>query len=363
MTCRHCRAEVGDVVLDLGSQPSAETFPSAASDSRDDPRHPLAMWLCARCGLAQLADDPGTVEEQTMVVEPLSMQQQTELTLDLAAEHGLLAPGARVAEYGSPHGHPLDDRLRARGVDPVDDGPADLVVDLYGLLHEPDQEVAIAERLARLGPDGALVLQLHPLESVVEVGQFVELRHGHFAYWSMPALEAALRARGWGVHRARTYPLDHGTVAAVVTRSPVPDPETRAVLARSTGITDPSVVGTLQDAADAAHDLRRWLEDERDAGRTVVGYGAAGRAVPMLVHAAVDATLLPAVADAAATKHGRRLPGTDVPIVAPGDLDGLRPDRVLLFLPHLLDEVRRALPSVEERGGRWVVLSPGPTLV
>ena len=45
------------------------------------------------------------------------------------------------------------------------------------------------------------------------------------------------------------------------------------------------------------------------------------------------------------------------------ELAGLRPDRVLLFLPELLDEVRAALPQVEAAGGRWVVLGPGPRAV
>ena len=46
----------GEVVLDLGDQPAADHFP-LASDPGPDPRHPLAMWWCADCGLAQLRDD------------------------------------------------------------------------------------------------------------------------------------------------------------------------------------------------------------------------------------------------------------------------------------------------------------------
>lgn len=364
-SCRHCGSPRGDVVLDLGRQPSAEVFPPAGTDPADDPRHPLRMWLCAECGLAQLAEDPGTVEEQTVVVESRAMQQQSEDTLAFAAEHLALGPGARVAEHGSPHGHPLDDRLRARGLTPVTvEEPADVVLDVYGLLHEPDQDHALRTRLQQLSADGALVLQLHPLSSALATGQFAELRHGHFAYWSLPALDAALRSRGWGVHRARRFAMDAGTLAVLATTAPDPDDETRAVLALETdaGVLDVEAVRGLQDAADAAHALRRWLEDERLAGRRVVGYGAAGRAVPLLCHAGLDAALLPVVGDAATSKHGRRVPGTDIAIVSPDDLVARRPDRVVLFLPDLLPEVRRALPQVEEAGGRWVVLRPGPVL-
>lgn len=364
--CRHCGSTAGDVVLDLGLQPSAEVFPPASTDHHDDPRHPLRMWLCAACDLAQLVEDPGTVEEQTVVVESQAMQQQSEDTLAYAADHGVLRPGLRVAEHGSPHGHPLDDRLRARGLTPVGtDEPADVVLDVYGLLHEPDQERALGTRLAQLPPDGALVLQLHTLASAVATGQFAELRHGHFAYWSLPALDAALRRRGWGVHRARRFAMDAGTLTVVATAAPAPDDETRALLAAETaaGVADPHAVAALQRAADAAHALRAWLEAERAEGRRVVGYGAAGRAVPLLCHAGLDASLLPAIGDAAPTKRGRRMPGTDIAIFPPYELVAGRPDRVLLFLPDLLPEVRRALPEVEASGGRWVVLDPTPRVV
>ena len=367
--CRHCRSSVGDVVLDLGRQPSAETFPLGSSDPAHDPRHPLRMWLCSECHLAQLVEDPGTVEEQTVVVEAQSMIDQSEATLDFAQEHGLLGPGDRVIELGSPHGHPLDARLAARGAQVgavAHGGPADALLDIYGLLHEPDQDAALQQRLDLIAPGGALVLQLHTLASVVATGQFSELRHGHFAYWSLPALDDALRRRGWGVHRARRFELDHGTLAVLATADPQPDAEAVDLLAaeRASGVTDASALRRLQRGADTATDaLRTWLEAERHAGRRVVGYGAAGRSVPLLCHGAIDATLLRAVGDAAGSKHGRRLPGTDIAIVSPAELLDLGPDRVVLFLPDLLDEVRRALPSVEASGARWVVLTPEPVEV
>ena len=42
------------------------------------------------------------------------------------------------------------------------------------------------------------------------------------------------------------------------------------------------------------------------------------------------------------------------------DLVAKRPDKVLLFVPDLLNEVRQALPEIELYGGRWVVLDPKP---
>ena len=54
------------------------------------------------------------------------------------------------------------------------------------------------------------------------------------------------------------------------------------------------------------------------------------------------------------------MPGSRIPIVSPDDLVAARPDKVLLFVPDLLNEVRQALPEIEQNGGRWVLLDPMP---
>ena len=74
----------------------------------------------------------------------------------------------------------------------------------------------------------------------------------------------------------------------------------------------------------------------------------------MLAMANIDRTELSAIADASPAKWGRRMPGTDVPIISPADLVNARPERVLLLLPDLMTEVRAALPEIEAGGGGWV---------
>jgi hypothetical protein len=76
--------------------------------------------------------------------------------------------------------------------------------------------------------------------------------------------------------------------------------------------------------------------------------------VPLLHSAGVRKDLLAAVADASVAKQGSRIPGSDIPVIAPRDLVEAEPDSVLLFVPDLLEEVRKAMPAIESSGGRWV---------
>jgi len=361
--CRACRGRAGHLVLDLGEQPPCDYFPRC-DDPGPDPVYPLQMWLCSSCGLAQLVADP-TVPEEPRGTEPAALVAQAADAVDRVAAAGLLPDGRRVAEYGSPHGGSWLGLLAQRGLRPVHGGEqAEVVLDCFGLMHAADQSAALAERTARVAPGGVLLLQYHSLGTIIRSGQWNALRHGHYAYYSAPALTAMLAVNGFGALTAWRFELYGGTVLLAARREADaahgpdgPDGPMRSLLAEDAraGVRDPAVLGGLQRDAEArAKGLHDWLVAERSAGRAVLGYGAASRAIALLRHAGVDGGLLPAVVDASPAKQGLRMPGTDIPVVPPAQLAVRRPDTVLLFLADLLDEVRAAYPGVEAAGGRWV---------
>jgi len=359
-SCRSCRSPTGEVVLDLGRQPACDYFPTADSPVAD-PVHPLVMWICSACGLAQLVDDP-TVPEEPKGVEPQALVRQAADAVARVEAVGLLRPGGTVAEYCSPHGGSWLGLLAGRGVVPVSGSArADLIVDCFGMMHAADQAASLDERAARLAPGGTLLLQYHSLETIVRHRQWNALRHGHYAYYSTTALVAMLSAAGLRARTAWTFDLYGGTVLLAAGRDAdgpgSPDEAVTELLAKEerTRITDPRTLATLQDAArDQANVLRDWLEASRAAGQAVLGYGAASRAVALLHIAGVDSGLLPAVADASPAKQGLRMPGSSIPVISPDELIAKRPAAVLLFVDDLLAEVRASYPQIEAAGGRWV---------
>jgi hypothetical protein len=358
--CRACHDRTGHLVLDLGQQPACDYFPRADNPG-PDPVYPLQMWLCSACGLAQLVAEP-TVPQEPRGTEPAALVAQAADAVERVARAGLLSDRRRVAEYGSPHGGSWLQLLTRHGLTRADDGEsADVVLDSFGLMHSAGQSAALAERAARVAIGGMLLLQYHSLAAIIRRGQWNALRHGHYAYYSTTALAGMLAASGFSPRRAWHFELYGGTVLLAASRnadvSPWPDGSVQLILDDEVrvGVRDPAVVGGLQrDAQTRARALHDWLAAEHHAGRTVLAYGAASRAVALLRWAAVDRTLLPAVVDASSAKQGLRMPGTDIPIVGPAELLNRQPDAVLLFVADLLTEVRAAFPEVEAAGGRWV---------
>ena len=364
--CRACRGRDGGLVLDLGEQPACDYFPEY-DDPGPDPVYPLQMWLCSSCGLAQLLTDP-TVPGEPRGTEPAALVAQAEDAVSRVAAAGLLPAGARVAEYGSPHGGSWLDMLTARGLMPVDGAAeADLIIDCFGMMHSADQAAALAERAARLAPGGVLLLQYHSLDTIVRCGQWNALRHGHYAYYSTTALTEMLARAGLSPRTAWQFDLYGGTVLLAACRDSAgadggdraagPDETVRALLAAEagTGVCDPEVVRGLQrDVSARAGALHSWLTAQQAAGKSVLGYSAASRAVALLRTAGVDSDLLPAVADASPGKRGLRMPGTHIPVITPAELTAQPPDSVLIFVSDLIPEVRKAYPEIEDAGADWV---------
>lgn len=355
IACRWCSRPC-TVVLDLGEQPAADHFP-LPDDPLPDPVYRLRMALCSGCGLAQLAED-ATVPDEPRGIEPAALREQAAKAVTAVASSGVLPPSGMVREFGSPHGGSWESPLRSGGLQPTT-GVADVVVDVFGMMHEADQRAGMAERVAAVRPGGVLLMQFHSLAAIVAQGSWNALRHGHFAYYSVPALLSMAGELGWVAVAAWEFDLYGGTVLLAFRKGGTQTPVVSALAERelTAGVLDATRVAALGVPASSSA-LRKYLEHERAQGRAVLAYGAASRSVALLQRAQVGPELLAAVADASVHKQGRVLPGSRVPVISPGALVEAAPDRVVLFVGDLLPEVRRSIPAVEARGGAWVVLEP-----
>lgn len=356
----------GYVVLDLGNQPPSDLFPQPEAPG-PDPRYPLRMVMSSVSGLIQLEDDPTTPEE-VLGIEPKAVLRQAEISVEQAAEAGYLNKGDQVFEYPSPHGGSWTEQLAEKGLVPVDEGVAQVVVDNFGIMHDRDQKAALEERVSHLDTDGVLLLQYHNVAGVVRHGMWNSLKLGHYGLYSTPVLVRMAEELGLVALNAWEYPLYNGTVllALAHTGSKWGDEQGATVTAMvdrevGEGILDPAYVASLGRAVtESVAAIDTYLSDAQANGLTVGGYGAASRTASLLCAADITSEKMVAIADGAPGKHGLSMPVNRIPIVSPQDLIALRPDRVLLFVPDLLDEVRKTYPEIEGQGGRWVLMDPTP---
>ena len=107
-------------------------------------------------------------------------------------------------------------------------------------------------------------------------------------------------------------------------------------------------------------ELLSLLIAEKNAGRTVVGYGAPGKD-HLLNYYEMRRDLLAYTVDKNPLKQGHYTPGTRIPIHPPAKIFETRPDLVLVLPWNLRDEIRAELDGVRAWGGRLAF--PIPELV
>ncbi len=396
VACRSCGAEPLEVVLDLGAQVPANTFPASPDDPEASERFPLRLGRCPACGLAQLADDgpaeavpPGALAPS----QSATLRAHQEAFAAEVVERLGLGAGGRVFETASHGGYlirafaalgvttcllessgALASEARRLGIDAEHvgldagsaaelvrrRGPADAIVDSYLLAHVPELDRHIAGLAALLGPDGTLVAELDHLLPTVEGLQFDAIRHGHFTYLSLTSLGAALARHGLAVADVSLQPVYGGALRAWIRRSGPdvhPTPAVAALLdrERAAGLGTAAAYARFADGVEAAcREVATFLRGARGAGRTVVGYGAPSRGNTLLQSAGIGPGLLPFTVDRSPAKHGRYMAGTGIPIRPPEALREARPDAVLLLTWDIADEVMAQLPDVPA----WAVPIP-----
>ena len=69
------------------------------------------------------------------------------------------------------------------------------------------------------------------------------------------------------------------------------------------------------------------------------------------------------VADRSTVKQGFYTPGTHLPIKAPAALIAEAPNKVLLLTWNFADEILQQQAAYRERGGKFIIPVPEPTIV
>jgi C-methyltransferase C-terminal domain/Putative zinc binding domain/Methyltransferase domain len=390
--CRGCGRTTLVEVVDLGPQPPAERFP--APDEVVEPL-PLSIAVCHTCWLVQLsgppvhsADEPGGL---AFTVSDTMRTHAAGLVADVLARGG---PGASVVEIAS-HGNRLHELFSASGASsilvepervyadaarvdgvPVRDGrltteramqlrgegiTPGVVVDAFYLAHDAAPLEILDGIRALLEPDGIAVFEFDYLLPILGETQYDAIRHGHASYLSLHAFDGLARAAGFRIADVSVQPVYGGSLRVVVGPGSEPSEAVGALLdaERGAGLVDLDAYRAFGERVAAARvRLRQFVERVRAARETIAGYGAPSRGNTLLNSSAITVHDIPFTVDRAASKRGRVMPGSRIPILAPDRLRDAQPDYVLVLPWDLRDEIAAQLADLRASGARLVIPLP-----
>jgi SAM-dependent methyltransferase len=402
MKCRHCANPLAHTFLDLGFAPPSNAYLRKEDLRRPEKTYPLRILVCEACWLVQTedyadADELFSPDYAYFSSTSTGWLQHAARYADRITRDLGLGAGSFVIEVASNDGYLLKNFVAAGipclGIEPTASTAeaaeslgipvlreffgeslgkrlahagqrADLIVGNNVYAHVPDINDFTRGLREALKPNGTITLEFPHLMRLIEQCQFDTVYHEHFSYLSLGTVQRIFAAAGLRVYDAQELPT-HGGSLRIFGCHDTDDRGSSESLARllaeeqDRGLRRLETYTRFQLRANRVKDdLVHFLIEQKRAGRTVAAYGAAAKGNTILNYAGVKPDLLPYVCDAAASKQGKLMPASHIPILPPGKLLDSPPD-ILLVLPwNISDEVVGQLAALRAHGTRFFVAIP-----
>jgi SAM-dependent methyltransferase len=406
--CRFCEEELRDLLVDLGMSPLCESFLAADQLNRMEPFYPLRVFICRRCGLAQLQKyvDPSEIFTEYAYFSSYStawlahaqayaetMRERLglgreHLVVELASNDGYLLqyfvqagvdvlgiePAVNVAAAAVEKGVPtltefFDETVAHRLV--AEGKGADLIVANNVLAHTPYLNTFVAGMRVLLKPRGVITVEVPHLMRLIEGNQFDTIYHEHFSYFSLLAAERVFAAHGLTVFDVEELWTHGGSLRLFVRHAADASRSTSEAVAalrrreEKAGYAHPPggpYAAFEQKVRATKRNLLEFLIDAKRMGKSIAGYGAPGKGNTLLNYCGIGTDFLDSTVDRNPYKHGKYLPGTHIPIHPPCQIDAARPDYILILPWNLQEEIMTQLAHTRDWGARFVVPIPELTV-
>jgi len=405
-TCRFCGSELGHLFADLGMCPVANSLVPEDRLSSMEPFYPLRAFVCEECFLVQSEEfeaPEGIFSEYTYFSSySTSWLEHCRAYAEAIVERLGLADGSTVVELGSNDGYLLQyfqgRGIRVLGVEPAanvaqeaivkgiptivrffdeevarelaEESSADLLIGNNVLAHTPGVNGFVGGMKLLLKPGGVITVEFPHLMRLVEDGQFDTIYHEHFSYFSFSTVTRIFERHDLRVFDVQELSTHGGSlrVYACHADDPAKEPTERvAALAEREQVAGYGELGVYEAfgerMAATKREVLRCLIDAKEAGKTIVGYGAPAKGTTLLNYCGIGTDFLDYTVDKSPHKQGSYLPGVRVPILAPSEIRRTRPDYVFILPWNLKDEIVDELAFVREWGGRFMVRTPHMSVV
>lgn len=400
--CRSCAAPLSLTLVDLGTQPLANSYVPVAKAGMEEAKYPLHARVCESCWLVQV-DDVVPADEifdadyayfssfseswlahcrsyARKMTQALNLGPKS-LVVEIASNDGYLLqyfqeadvpvlgvePSGNTAAEAEKKGVPtlvefwteaLAKRLAAEGKRP------DLICSANVLAHVPDINDFVRGVATLLTGDAVYTVEFPHLLNMIKHVQFDTIYHEHYSYLSLLAVEKIFADAGLRVFEVEEMPTHGGSLRVY------------ACLKDAGHVERPGVAKVRADEAAAKFDraegyrgftekveavregLLDFLQSTHIGRKTVAAYGAAAKGNTILNYCNIGADQIVYCVDKNPAKQDTLLPGSQIPVFDVGELRRRRPDFVLILPWNLKTEIIGQLSDLRANGTGFVIAIP-----
>lgn len=388
-------------ILNLGSLPLANSFPRGL-----DPRpghYPLELLACPKCHLGQLSVvvDPVTLYSNYLYVTSTSQTLEDHILLLHEWLRGL-GSFKSVVEIGSNDGRVLQimRRLGAEfvlGIDPAknlakkatEDGiqtidgmfdrdsvgrasdilspvGADLILARHVFCHVDNWKEFL--RNAALLSHGTTMLCIEApwAHDTIQKVEWDQIYHEHLSYFTLRALDFAVKGTGWKLYAVRRFAIHGGALAVVLVpdlsdiRLPNNSVEEYMELERCA---PGNWKGFALQAVSQQNNLKQMINELLENHQKIAGYGATAKSTTWANVLKLNRSQIYGFYDSTSLKQYTTVPGTDIPVIPEGGFYVDNPDVAIIWAWNFAEEIIRKNVKWTSQGGRFILPVPTPKFV
>ncbi len=408
--CRFCQTPLTHVLCNLGMSPLSNSYVKFENVHLGEKFYPLKVWVCDKCLLSQLEsfESPDAIFSDYLYFSSFSTSwvEHASRYCDMMTERFGFDSSSHVIEIASNDGYLLQ-HFKAKGIPVLGVEPAanvakvawdekgipslvkffgvetakelvatgksaDLLLGNNVMAHVPDINDFIGGLKIALKPGGVITFEFPHLQRLIEGNQFDTVYHEHFSYLSFLAVDTMFARHGLTLFDVEELPT-HGGSLRIFARHSDFTGEKLAITDRveamrkqetSFGLTDMDTYTSFGEKVKATkRKLLKFLIEAKEAGKSVVCYGAAAKGVTLVNYCGVRDDLVDYVVDKSPYKQNHFMPGVRIPIYGPERIFETKPDYVLILPWNLRNEITGEMAAIREWGGKFVVPIPEVTVL
>ncbi|KHO55491.1 MAG: C-methyltransferase [archaeon GW2011_AR19] len=403
MGCRFCNSPLDNIFIELGNAPPTNSFRTEEQLNEPEIAYPLRVFVCDKCFLVQVDEHRAHNEifgDDYVYFSSVSQPwlEHCKKYADFIIPHLNLNNKSQVIEIASNDGYLLqyfkEKEIPVLGIEPssstakiaIKNGiptiekffgitlaeelvklgtKADLLIGNNVLAHVPNVNDFVKGLEKILGNKGVLTMEFPHLKNIVEQNQFDTIYQEHYSYFSFSVVKKIFNSHKLKLFDVEEIPTHGGSLRIYAKHE---NDNTHGISERvnllekkeiDSGMMNLDYYNGFTPRVDKVkYDLLKFLIEQKENGKTVVGYGAAAKGNTLLNYCGIRKDLISYVADLTPFKQGKYLPESHIPVVGEEKLRETKPDNILILPWNFKDSIKKRLEYTKEWGARLIVPIP-----
>jgi len=245
---------------------------------------------------------------------------------------------------------------------------AKIITSIAMMYDLPDPNVFVNDIANCLAPDGLWVFEQSYVGLMLSQNAFDTICHEHLEYYGVRQIERLLSAHGLRIADVIFNDVNGGSFQIHACHDAASFKTTAAVTQSlaaemAAGLDTISPYLAFRDRViEFKTQLSEFVKTEHAASKTFIVYGASTKGNVLMQYCDLDRRYIRAAADRNPEKWGRRMPGTEIPIISEATARSQDPDYFLVLPWHFKQEFLVREEAFLENGGKIIFPLPELTI-